>query len=116
MRPGPICHITRGRIIGVHSSTNKTVFSRSIGDSTEWKRIRQDSRSKSGLRMLTHDGHVCLYSSTQLNYVTLFSNSRKTAVRWLWTREEGLRSLEDMDPKRFVLSLDDEIEFRSRCE
>ena len=27
-----------------------------------------------------------------------------------------LRSLEFMDPKRFVLSVDDDTEFRSRCE
>ena len=31
----------------------------------------------------------------------------------LRTRGEGLRSLEDMGPKRFVLEMD---EFRSRCE
>jgi len=32
------------------------------------------------------------------------------------TRGPGLRSLEDMVPKRFVLSVDDDTEFRSRCE
>ena len=32
------------------------------------------------------------------------------------TRGAGLRSLEGMGPKRFVLSVDDDIEFRSRCE
>ncbi len=34
----------------------------------------------------------------------------------LRTRGAGLRSLEGMDPKRFVLSVDDDTEFRSRCE
>jgi hypothetical protein len=34
----------------------------------------------------------------------------------LRTRGAGLRSLEGMGPKRFVLSVDDEIEFRSRFE
>jgi hypothetical protein len=34
----------------------------------------------------------------------------------LWTQGAGLRSLEDMDPRRFVLSVDDDTEFRSRCE
>ena len=34
----------------------------------------------------------------------------------LRTRGAGLRSLEGMDPKRFVLSVDDDSEFRSRCE
>ncbi len=33
----------------------------------------------------------------------------------LRTRGEGLRSLEGF-PKRFVLSVDDDTEFRSRCE
>ncbi len=34
----------------------------------------------------------------------------------LHTRGVGLRSLEHMGPKRFVLSVDDDAEFRSRCE
>ena len=34
----------------------------------------------------------------------------------LRTRGAGLRSLEGMGPKRFVLSVDDDTEFRSRCE
>ena len=34
----------------------------------------------------------------------------------LWTRGTGLRSLEGMGPKRFVLSVHDDTEFRSRCE
>jgi hypothetical protein len=34
----------------------------------------------------------------------------------LRTRGAGLRSLEGMGPKRFVLSMDDETEFRSRFE
>jgi len=34
----------------------------------------------------------------------------------LRTREAGLRSLESMGPKRFVLSVDDDTDFRSRCE
>ena len=32
------------------------------------------------------------------------------------TRGSGLRSLEGMGPKRFVLSVDNDTEFRSRCE
>ena len=32
------------------------------------------------------------------------------------TRGAGLRSLEGMGPKRFFLSVDDDTEFRSRCE
>ena len=32
------------------------------------------------------------------------------------TRGAGLRSLDGMGPKRFVLSVDDDTEFRSRCE
>ena len=32
------------------------------------------------------------------------------------TRGAGLRQLEGMGPTRFVLSVDDDTEFRSRCE
>ena len=32
------------------------------------------------------------------------------------TRGEGLRSLEGMGPKKFFMSVDDDTEFRSRCE
>ena len=32
------------------------------------------------------------------------------------TRGAGLRSLEGMGPKRFVLSVDDDTEFMSRCD
>jgi hypothetical protein len=32
------------------------------------------------------------------------------------SRGKGLRSLEGMGPKRFVLSVDNDTEFRSRCE
>jgi hypothetical protein len=39
----------------------------------------------------------------------------ESAVR-VRTRGAGLRSLEGMGPKRFVLSVDDDTEFRSRCE
>jgi hypothetical protein len=39
----------------------------------------------------------------------------ETAAR-VRTRGAGLRSLEGMGPKRFVLSVDDDTEFRSRCE
>jgi hypothetical protein len=36
----------------------KTLLSSSSGGSTEWRRMRQDSRSKSGRRTLTHHGHL----------------------------------------------------------
>jgi hypothetical protein len=39
-----------------------------------------------------------------------------TARGGLHTRGAGLRSLEGMGPERFVLSVDDDTEFRSRCE
>ena len=44
-RRSSICHITRGRIIGTHTSTKKTVVSISSGGSTEWT-LEED---KSGL-------------------------------------------------------------------
>jgi hypothetical protein len=48
------------RIIGAHASTIKILLSSSSADSTEWRRMRQDSRSKSGRRTLTHHDHLCL--------------------------------------------------------
>ena len=57
-----------------------------------------------------------------MNYVPLVSSevfppTLETGVRGDFrSRGEGLSSLEDMDPKRFVLSVDDDTEFRSRCE
>ena len=69
------------RMIGAYSSTKKTVWSN--GDSTEWKRMCQDSRSKSGRRMLIHHGHMWLWWSTQVNYVPLVSSSRKCFLHHL---------------------------------
>jgi hypothetical protein len=55
-RSSSISLIARGRMIGGHASTQEIVLSSSNGDSTEWRRMRQDSRSMSGSRMLTnHD-------------------------------------------------------------
>jgi hypothetical protein len=75
--------ITRGRIIGTHASTKETVISSSNGDSKEWRRIRQDSRSNSGHRTLTHHGHLCLSWSTPVNYVSVVSSSRKFFIQHL---------------------------------
>ena len=46
VRSSSISGIARGRIIGTHASTKETVISSSSGDSTEWRRMSQDSRSK----------------------------------------------------------------------
>ena len=32
------------------------------------------------------------------------------------TRGAGIRQIEGMGPKRFILSVDDDAEFKSRCE
>ncbi len=45
----------------------------------------------------------------------VFPPSLDTAAR-VCTRGAGLRSLEGMGPKRFFLLVDDDTEFRSRCE
>jgi hypothetical protein len=41
---------------------------------------------------------------------------KEVAAARVRTRGAGLRSLEGMGPKRFVLSVDDDTEFMSRCE
>ena len=47
----------------------------------------------------------------------VLSATLETASRGgMRTRGAGLRSLEGMGPKRFVLAVDDDTEFRSRCE
>jgi hypothetical protein len=45
----------------------------------------------------------------------VFPPALETTTR-VHTRGAGLRSLEGMGPKRFVLSVDDDNEFRSHCE
>jgi hypothetical protein len=47
---------------------------------------------------------------------TQWSTEEDVHMRPVRTRGAGLRSLEGMGPKRFVLSVDDDTEFRSRCE
>ncbi len=114
------------RGFGTHDSTKKTVLSSSISDSTEWKRIRRDSRFKSGHLLLTHHGHLWLYWSTPASYVPLISSARKFFLEHLRleeksrgdlrTRGAGLWNPEVMGPKRFVLSVDDDTEFWAQCE
>jgi hypothetical protein len=87
-----------GLYLGTHVSTKENVLSSSNGDSTEWRWMRQDSRSKSGLRTLTHHGQLWLYWSTPTNYVSL---AKQTFF---------------FDPKKFALSVDDDTEWRSRRE
>jgi hypothetical protein len=60
VRTSSISILTSVRIIGEHTPTIKTLFSSSRGDSTEWRKMCQDSRSKSGRRTLTHHGHLWL--------------------------------------------------------
>jgi len=40
----------------------------------------------------------------------------ETAARCRSTHGAGIRQFEGMGPKRFILSVDDDTEFRSRCE
>ena len=53
--------------------------------------------------------------TTGFNLKEVFPPALETVAR-VGTRGEGLRSLEGIRPKRFVLSVDDDTEFRSRCE
>ena len=51
----------------------------------------------------------------KLKEVQVLPPAPEAAAR-VHTRGAGLRCLEGMGPKRFVLSVDDDTEFRSRCE
>ena len=71
-----------------------------------------------------HITTTCDYDD-QLKWITLSwfqdqgsvsSSTWASARGGFRTRGSGLRNLEDMGPKRFVLSVDDDTEFRSRCE
>ena len=83
--------------------------------------MRQDSRSKSGRRTLTqHSPVAMLINSSELRAAgfklkEVLPPALEAAARGgLRTRGAGLRSLEGMGPKRFVLSVDEDTEFRSR--
>ena len=55
--------------------------------------------------------------TTGFKFKEVLSPSLEEAARGVMrTRGAGLRSLEGMGPKRFVLSVHDDTEFRSRCE
>jgi len=46
----------------------------------------------------------------------VFPLKLEAAARHRSTRDAGIRQLEDMGPKRFMLSVDGDTEFRTRCE
>jgi hypothetical protein len=48
--------------------------------------------------------------------VSMLINSSELRAAGFKLREVLLRSLEGMGPKKLVLSVDDDTEFRSRCE
>jgi hypothetical protein len=115
VRGSSISIIGGARIIGAHSSTIKTLLSSSSGDSTEWRRMCQDSdvdTSRSPVTMLINSSEL---RAAGFKLKKVFPPTLEAATR-VRMRGAGLRSLEDMGPKRFVLSVDDDTEFRSRCE
>jgi len=46
----------------------------------------------------------------------VFATELEAAARRGSTRSAGIRQLEGMGPKRFILSVNDDTEIRSRCE
>ena len=46
----------------------------------------------------------------------VFPPELENVARRRFTRGTGLRQLEGMGPKRTIMSVDDDTEFRSRCE
>jgi hypothetical protein len=127
MRSSSIFHNGRDRIIGSHTSTKKTVHSWSRGGSTESSSVWTEdlTRACRDTKCLSANKHT----DQSANYVPLVSGSRKFFLQhlrgnWMWCLTSarsadalvGLRSLEGMGPKSFVLSVDDDTEFRSRSE
>ncbi len=77
-----------------------------------WTSDVDTSRTPVTMLMSSSESRVAGFQFNQVIPPTL-----EVVVRGdLRTRGSGLRSLEGMDPKRFVLSVDDDTEFRSRCE
>jgi hypothetical protein len=68
--------------------------------------------SRSSVAMLINSSELCV-AGFKLKEVLPPTLEAAAHVR---TRGAGLRSLEGMGPKKFVLSVDDDTEFRSRCE
>ena len=68
--------------------------------------------SRTPVSMLINSSELCV---TGFKLKEVFPPSLEAAA-CVRTRGTGLRSLDGMGPKRFVLSVDDDTEFRSRCE
>ena len=65
------------------------------------------------MEMLINSSELC---ATGFKLKEVFPPVFESAARGdLRTRGAGLRSLEGLGPKSFVLSVDDDTEFRSRC-
>jgi hypothetical protein len=67
--------------------------------------------------MLINSRELCAAGFKLREVLLVLPPALETAARGgLRTRGSGLRSLEGMGPTRFVLSVVDDTEFRSRCE
>jgi hypothetical protein len=122
VRDSSISVIASARIIAAHASTIKTLLSSSSDGSTE---LEEDASgltfqewtpdvdtSRPPVTMLINSSELC---AAGFKLKEVLPPTLETAAR-VRTRGAGLRSLEGMGPKRFVLSVDDDSEFRSRCE
>ncbi len=98
--------VQRGKRMDAHASTIKTLLSSSNGGS------KDVDTSRPPVAILINSSELCV-SGFKLREV--FPPTLESVAR-VRTRGAGLRSLEGMGPKRFVLSVDDDTEFRSRCE
>ncbi len=75
-------------------------------------RITDVDTSRSHVAMLINSCELC---AAGFKLREVFPPVLETASH-VRTRGAGLRSLEGMGPKRFDLSVDDDTEFRSRCQ
>ncbi len=118
VRGSSISIIASARIIGAHASTTKTLLSSSSGPN----RVEEDASgltfqewtpdvdtSRSPVAMLINSSEL---RAAGFKLKEVLPPALEAAVR-VRTRGSGLRSLEGMGPKRFVLSVDDDTEFRS---
>jgi len=79
----------------------------------EWDPTENVDSSQMPVAMIINSSKL---RATGFTLRKLFPPELEAAARRRSTRGAGIRQLEGMGPKRFILSVDDDTEFRSRCE
>jgi len=79
----------------------------------EWESTENVDSSKMPVAMIINSSEL---RTAGFTLQEVFPPELEASARRRSTRGAGIRQLEGMGPKRFILSVDDDTEFRSRCE